>query len=890
MLPTIAPILVIILFFWASDLIAAQRTANTQPMIIAGTSGHWSSDFRKADGSRRKSGGYGSKDLPLVTSPNTGLQGGALKSFVQPKPSFPTSGLNAGMSTASPSVHHNNNLNVVSWSTISSPPHGLLGQLGVPKTAAHIAALPSTTADNGPPGSFSKKSSATIVSSSSIVPSASTSSEEQGTVGSPLGISGGFQTGGENAGSSKHDSEDNGAKYGPAAILNIAPTATTATKLPARPKLSPGTTRSSNSAPPGSGLDAVRDSTSAGPSTSTAFWPAKHNSSLASPTSHASPSMHPSPGDFRSPSTLMVPATPASTISKLNDQLGDLVNSDRKSVDGTLLPVFTSSERQALTSAAFQSGSDRASPTRTSGNASIMSGPPEGSSKAFSGSNRTSPTPTSENDSFLGVTRPALGHSNADKVPIPTTKPLISSVGGSEILDTGHSTVSTKKNSDSSMAVVYSTTSLTSEFLIEGSGKLEAANTRTVLPGSMSTEDSLDSLSSNDLSAIQTRFSSLAPVSGSSSPSITPLLESTTMPSVNVLNESGGDVAGASARIKPSRFGVSSHSDSGSPTSATSISLATTDAADLSGTGSLTTQTPSIPSTAKALDTMREAEEVISTKTAPNSLPSDTTWVPSSILAEPLTTTADLTTTGTTTSSSSPMPQLPKSILPAGGSQRVPMKAVLIQLGFNGKLPYHFVATAPLSSSQIFLFVPRGLEHALQDAKNKVSMFAIRPYDNSKYTGYVATVALAYIPVDQKNNLRAMLHNPNSRLYKQPNRAVRTLMSMVDPSIPLDVNGVDASPTGNSPTGHSHNRSNSGNDGTSSNGPAGASGSHNARPSSVGISMGAVAGAMAYGAAMFWIARRYRMRRQLHQRLSSNVDVSAPVMTENSLGWDLVKP
>lgn len=75
--------------------------------------------------------------------------------------------------------------------------------------------------------------------------------------------------------------------------------------------------------------------------------------------------------------------------------------------------------------------------------------------------------------------------------------------------------------------------------------------------------------------------------------------------------------------------------------------------------------------------------------------------------------------------------------------------------------------------------------------------------------------------------------------------------------------------------------------GPNSKGPAdaGASNSSHLRASSIGISVGAVAGAMAYGAGMLWFARRYRRRHQPHQRLGSNVDISAPVMTGNSLGW-----
>lgn len=212
-----------------------------------------------------------------------------------------------------------------------------------------------------------------------------------------------------------------------------------------------------------------------------------------------------------------------------------------------------------------------------------------------------------------------------------------------------------------------------------------------------------------------------------------------------------------------------------------------------------------------------------------------------------------------------------------------------------------------------------GLVYALEAQNNDIKMFSIQPYDSLEYLGYRATVAQAYIPADQKETLRAMLHNPHSRLYEQPNPAVKALMSMIDPSIPLDVGGAYAQ-TGGSGSGGSSSGSgsNGGDSENNSNGDAsdgGASSSGSTRPSSVGIGVGVVAGAAAYGAGMFWVARRYRKKRQMHRRASSTVDqmaetqggsmfggrisrnsdhsgsnrtqmISAPVMAENSLGWN----
>lgn len=244
-------------------------------------------------------------------------------------------------------------------------------------------------------------------------------------------------------------------------------------------------------------------------------------------------------------------------------------------------------------------------------------------------------------------------------------------------------------------------------------------------------------------------------------------------------------------------------------------------------------------------------------------------------------------------------------------------------MGFNGSLTYNFIVGTTASASQIFEYVPQGLEYALESPPSDVAVFSIRPYDNSQYTGYVAAVVWVYIPADQKETLRTMLHNPHSRLYDQPSPAVKALMAMIDPSIPLDVGGpYSSSSSGGGVSGGSDSGTDGGAGGNGGNGDTnsdnsdgGASSSSTTRASSVGIGVGVVAGAAAYGAGMFWVARRYRKKRQMHRRSSSNVDqmseapggslfggrgsrnsdhsgsnrtqmISAPVMAENSLGWN----
>jgi hypothetical protein len=225
-----------------------------------------------------------------------------------------------------------------------------------------------------------------------------------------------------------------------------------------------------------------------------------------------------------------------------------------------------------------------------------------------------------------------------------------------------------------------------------------------------------------------------------------------------------------------------------------------------------------------------------------------------------------------------------------------------------------------LSSSQIFNYTPQAIENALPtlSAKDAPVMFAIEPYYNWQATGYNATLAIFYFPREKVDALRVLKSNPNSALYNQASESIQSLMTMVDPTIPLEFSGNYPTSNGGSTGDNSNGGDDGGNDGGNNSNSDGSASSSKTKASSVGIGVGVVAGAAAYGAGMFWVARRYRKRKQLHQRSSSTVEqmsqggsaagsmmaaggrapshgsrgtarsqmISAPVMAENSLGWN----
>ncbi|PGG99247.1 hypothetical protein AJ79_08610 [Helicocarpus griseus UAMH5409] len=283
---------------------------------------------------------------------------------------------------------------------------------------------------------------------------------------------------------------------------------------------------------------------------------------------------------------------------------------------------------------------------------------------------------------------------------------------------------------------------------------------------------------------------------------------------------------------------------------------------------------------------------------------------------------------------------LPRVISPDSGIPKTPADSALVHLGFNSSLSYEFVVSNRDSIIQIFSFTPLGVSYGLEMPADRAIMQSIQPYDTVPTNSYTTALALIYIPENMVNQLAASIHNPNSLLYRNPDPSVAKLMSMLDPSIPLVAGGIpygQGSPGSGSGSTGSPGQKNGGSPGDDgeNEGPGGSGGSSNVRATSVGIGLGVVGGAALYGAAMFFVARRYRKRRKLHRRTSSLTSgmgdipdspptasdalmsggrtegytsptpyaarnsqnsggsgsartqmISAPVMAENSLGWN----
>ncbi|KAI9888156.1 MAG: hypothetical protein M1823_000091 [Watsoniomyces obsoletus] len=422
--------------------------------------------------------------------------------------------------------------------------------------------------------------------------------------------------------------------------------------------------------------------------------------------------------------------------------------------------------------------------------------------------------------------------------------------------------------------------------------------------------------------------------SGTSSPSITP-------------SDLGAASLASGSSTPSSTTGTSTGtgaSDTATPATTSPVTTTTPVAASIPTPSPTVTPSPSdtvVPSLNAALTPSPTTPPPPPPTTPPQSLqPTGTDTLtsqslPSTIVTQSLTTASQSAPTATSTGIPS---SLPRIITPDGGVPRQPQNTTLIQVGFNYGLNYPFVVNNTISVAQIFNYLPQGLAYALDIPTSQVIMHTLQPYDTTKDLNYITTLALAFVPSDMVNRLELDLHTPASRAYNNPDQSTDAMMSMINPSFPIRAY-QPLGGSGNGPEGRNAPGGTAGTGGAPFDQPTTNNNGGNVNPTTIGIGVGVVCGAAAYGAAMFFIARRYRRRNQRHRRSNSmmphdqaasgplmggalmptntryspphggrltpaadgrnsrgsgrsggtsarNQQISAPMMAENSLGWN----
>ncbi|KAI1142410.1 hypothetical protein F5Y05DRAFT_225568 [Hypoxylon sp. FL0543] len=242
-------------------------------------------------------------------------------------------------------------------------------------------------------------------------------------------------------------------------------------------------------------------------------------------------------------------------------------------------------------------------------------------------------------------------------------------------------------------------------------------------------------------------------------------------------------------------------------------------------------------------------------------------WLPTTIIIQPSTST--ISTGGQPTATGIPT-SLPKAITPWTEPPEQPKDTTLIQISFLYGENYQHLVDQPLAASQMFNLLPQGLAYGGGFETERVVMYNIRPYDTIARLGYITSQAMVWYPTEGISKLSDDIGYPTTPLYNHPDPLVRNLTSQINPAIGIMPGSVlggaagsdgnnGADPTDSGPTN---------NDPFDTQGP-GEQTTSAQQGMTAGIAVGAASVAGAYGAAMFIIARRYKRKKQRHQRSSS---------------------
>ena len=251
---------------------------------------------------------------------------------------------------------------------------------------------------------------------------------------------------------------------------------------------------------------------------------------------------------------------------------------------------------------------------------------------------------------------------------------------------------------------------------------------------------------------------------------------------------------------------------------------------------------------------------------------STTQPVPTSIVHGPSSTPS--ATQGQTFGPSSLPSNVPLILYQNGGPGAQPANTRTISVAFRYPLNYLFVYNNTVSQEQIFHYIPLGISYGLEIETSQIIMKNLQASDTYKDVGYVTTLALAWIPEGLVDNLALLVSTSVSRFYRNPDNSTAFLLSMINTAIPITSNnGTDGA------SGAYGNIPSDTNPAKTAGAPIGGDigNSEHVRASAAGIGVGVACGAAAYGAAMFFVARRYKKRRQSHLRSPSMF--SSPVMS-----------
>jgi len=239
----------------------------------------------------------------------------------------------------------------------------------------------------------------------------------------------------------------------------------------------------------------------------------------------------------------------------------------------------------------------------------------------------------------------------------------------------------------------------------------------------------------------------------------------------------------------------------------------------------------------------------------------------------------------TTTTMETGIPSTLPQVIPPPGLSSLPVappNTTLCQIGFKKQLNYNFVISHHRAIQEIFDLLPPGVGYGCKIGKDQITMQSLQPFDTTGTYGYITTVAMFYMAEDLVPLLQLQISRKYSTLYKNPDPSINTIMNVINPEFPLIAGGgMDGQGGGSgtdSPTATASATANAADPlsaNNSSKGPV--------VGTTVGISVGVVCGAALYGAAMFFVAKRYRKRKNLHRRSPSLIDTSSMAQSHGEM-------
>jgi hypothetical protein len=263
---------------------------------------------------------------------------------------------------------------------------------------------------------------------------------------------------------------------------------------------------------------------------------------------------------------------------------------------------------------------------------------------------------------------------------------------------------------------------------------------------------------------------------------------------------------------------------------------------------------------------------VITSVAATGTITDGQPWLPTTVITEQgLTASTPTEALAPTTTATLPS-YLPKVISPNDpGVSEQPENSVLLQVGLLCPYNYKYVSQTPMAAAQIFSLLPQAMSYASHIDAEQIKVQKLVPLDTNSAIGCFTTLVRFYYPEALVDSLRVNIKVPYSSLYTNPDVLIYNFTQQINPAIDIFPGPEEDDATATGGGAGATSTANPGGDIFSQ--PV-TTQTPKEKVTTAGIAVGSLGVAVACGAAMFLVARRYKRKKQSHQRSSSISDGS----------------